>query len=196
MIVYVLGGFLGSGKTTLLMRMASEYLRRGKNVTILVNEMGEIGVDGTTMKSKGYNAVELPNGCICCSLSETLQTAVQEIKKDIDPDVMLVEPTGLAFPHKVREIIQSSIADPGVIEIIGVIDCPRFDLLLSKKEEFFKTQIRYADHIIVNKTDMVPAEESDRIISWVKNEFSGHDVHAISGKTGDGIDELLAGLII
>ncbi|MFA5452271.1 MAG: GTP-binding protein, partial [Candidatus Methanomethylophilaceae archaeon] len=165
MLVYILGGFLGSGKTTLLMKIASMYIGMGKTVTILVNEMGEIGVDGATIKSEGYNAVELPNGCICCSLSGTLQSSVRNIKKDYNPDVMLVEPTGLALPHKVKDLIHTSMIDPEVMEIIGIIDCLRFDLFLEKREAFFKMQIKYSDTILLNKIDAVTPEESNRVMS-------------------------------
>ena len=64
MIVYILGGFLGSGKTSLLMRLATMFSERKQKVAILVNESGEIGVDGATLKAQGYDAVELPSGCI------------------------------------------------------------------------------------------------------------------------------------
>ena len=84
MYVYILGGFLGSGKTTLLMRLASMYTKRGQKTALLVNESGEIGVDGATLKAEGYDAIELPNGCICCSLSGTLQSALKNIVRDID----------------------------------------------------------------------------------------------------------------
>ena len=194
MIVYILGGFLGSGKTTLLMKIASMYIDMGKTVTILVNEMGEIGVDGVTIKSEGYNAVELPNGCICCSLSGTLQSSVRNIKKDYDPDIMLVEPTGLALPHKVKELIHTSMIDPESMEIIGVIDCFRFDLFLEKREAFFKMQIKYSDIILLNKVDTVTPEEKNRIMSWVLDEFHGPPVYAVSGKTGEGLDKALQGL--
>ena len=60
MDIHILGGFLGAGKTTLLMQLVSMYSEIGKNVAIIVNEAGSVGVDGTTIKGKGYNAVELP----------------------------------------------------------------------------------------------------------------------------------------
>ena len=82
-----------------MMKIASMYIIRGEKTALLVNESGEIGVDGATLKAQGYDAIELPNGCICCTLSGTLQSALKNIKKDIDPDIIIVEPTGLALPH-------------------------------------------------------------------------------------------------
>lgn len=133
MYVYILGGFLGSGKTTLLMKLASMYTKRGEKTALLVNESGEIGVDGATLRAEGYNAIELPDGCICCSLSGTLQSALKNIKKDIDPDIIIIEPTGLALPHKVKELVRISMIDDESTYIIGVVDVQRFESLIKRK---------------------------------------------------------------
>ncbi|MDY4581100.1 MAG: GTP-binding protein, partial [Candidatus Methanarcanum hacksteinii] len=79
MIIHVVGGFLGSGKTTLLIKIAERYIADGKKVTILVNEAGEIGVDGASISSNGLNAIQLQEGCICCTLSGTLQSTMRDI---------------------------------------------------------------------------------------------------------------------
>ncbi|MBE6525889.1 MAG: GTP-binding protein, partial [Thermoplasmata archaeon] len=65
MIIHIVGGFLGSGKTTLLIKMAERYMDSGRKVAILVNEIGEIGVDGATISGSGLKTVELAEGCIC-----------------------------------------------------------------------------------------------------------------------------------
>ena len=190
MYVYILGGFLGSGKTTLLMKLASMYTKRGEKTALLVNESGEIGVDGATLKAQGYDAIELPNGCICCSLSGTLQTALKNIKKDIDPDIIIVEPTGLALPHKVRELVQVSMIDPDEIFIIGVADVQRFDDLVKKKEQFFKMQMSNADFIMINKMDLARPGQIEEVTDWLNKEFPDKPVFAVSAKTDENIDQL------
>ena len=190
MYVYILGGFLGSGKTTLLMKLASMYTKRGEKTALLVNESGEIGVDGATLKAQGYDAIELPNGCICCSLSGTLQTALKNIKKDIDPDIIIVEPTGLALPHKVRELVQVSMIDPDEIFIIGVADVQRFDDLVKKKEQFFKMQMSNADFIMINKMDLARPGQIEEVTGWLNKEFPDKPVFAVSAKTDENIDQL------
>ncbi|MDR2846398.1 MAG: hypothetical protein LBV63_03860 [Candidatus Methanoplasma sp.] len=117
--VYTLGGFLRDEKTTLLMKLASMYAKRGQGVAIPINESREIGVDGATIKADGYDPIELTDGCLCCSLSGTLQSALKNIKKDIDPDIILIGPTGLALPHLVRDLVQHSITDPDEMIILG-----------------------------------------------------------------------------
>lgn len=190
MYVYILGGFLGSGKTTLLMDIAGMYAKRGEKTAILVNESGQVGVDGATLRAKGYDAVELPNGCICCSLSGTLQSALKNIKADIDPDIVIIEPTGLALPHKVKELVHVAQVDADEIYIIGVADVQRFDDLIKKKENFFKMQMNKADVILINKVDLARPGQIDEIEQYLKTNFPGKPVIAVSAKTGENVDKL------
>lgn len=190
MYVYILGGFLGSGKTTLLMKLASMYTKRGLKTALLVNESGEIGVDGATLKAEGYDAIELPDGCICCSLSGTLQSALQNIVEDIDPDIIIIEPTGLALPHKVKELVASSGIETDGTYIIGITDVERFQILVSKKEEFIKKQMEAADFVLINKLDLAQPGQIDEIKGWFGKEFPSKEVFSISAKTGENMDTI------
>jgi len=190
MYVYILGGFLGSGKTTLLMKIASMYTKRELKTALLVNESGEIGVDGATLKAEGYDAIELPDGCICCSLSGTLQKALVNITEDIDPDIIIVEPTGLALPHKVKELVQSSGIETEGTYIIGVTDVERFELLVSKKEEFIRRQMMAADFVLINKKDIAKPGQIEFIEGWFKKEFPDKDVMIVSAKTGENLESV------
>lgn len=190
MYVYIIGGFLGSGKTTLLMRLASMYTKRGLKTALLVNESGEIGVDGATLKAEGYDAIELPNGCICCSLSGTLQSALQNIENDIDPDVIIVEPTGLALPHKVKELVHVSGIDAEEMFIIGVVDIQRFDDLIKKKEQFFSMQMNHADFILINKCDIAKEGQIGEITEWLKDRYPNKPIIPISASTGENLEKV------
>ena len=192
MQIHVLGGFLGSGKTTLLMRIANAYIRTGKKVAVLVNEMGDIGVDGATLASEGYNTTELPDGCVCCSLSAELQIAVRNIRRDLEPEIMLIEPTGLAIPTKILEAIEQI---PGFgdydADIIGVVDPVRFRLFVTKKGKFMTEQLLGSSIIMMNKIDVAPAEEIEFTEAWVEEHVSNVPVRKVSALTGDGIEGAL-----
>ena len=190
MYVYILGGFLGSGKTTLLMKLASMYTKRGLKTALVVNESGSIGVDGATLKAEGYDAVELPDGCICCSLSGTLQSALKNIKSDIDPDIIIIEPTGLALPHKVKELVHVSMIEEDDTYIIGVADIQRFEDLIKKKEQFFKMQMSKADFILINKMDLAKPGQLEKVSGWLKKEYPDKPIMPISAKTDENIDKL------
>lgn len=188
MYVYILGGFLGSGKTTLLMKLASMYTKRGLKTALLVNESGEIGVDGATLKAEGYDAIELPDGCICCSLSGTLQSALKNIKNDIDPDIIIVEPTGLALPHKVKELVRVSMIDDDGTYIIGICDVQRFNDLIKKKEQFFRMQMSGADFVLINKADLAKPGQIEEMEKYIHEQFPDKKVMAVSAKDGTNMD--------
>ena len=191
MKIHIVGGFLGSGKTTLLIRMAKRYISEGRRVTILVNEIGEIGVDGTTITGSGLNSVELEQGCICCSLSGTLQSTMRDIEKEFDPDILIIEPTGLALPHKVREIIRGTVNEEA-INTIGICDAYRFDKLKEKKEDFLRMQLSKSDVLWINKTDIADFEKIFEVSSWLREICPGIPIFMVSGKTGEGLDDAFA----
>lgn len=196
MQIHVLGGFLGSGKTTLLMRIANTYIRAGKKVAVLVNEMGDIGVDGVTLMSEGYNTTELPDGCVCCSLSAELQVAVRNIRRDIQPEIMIIEPTGLAIPGKIMEaidMIPELFPEFGEYDsnIIGVVDPVRFRIFVSKKGKFMAEQLEGSSMVLMNKIDIAPAEEIEFTEAWIAEHVPGATVRKVSALKGDGIEEAL-----
>lgn len=192
MQIHVLGGFLGSGKTTLLMRIANTYIRAGKKVAVLVNEMGDIGVDGTTLMSEGYNTVELPDGCVCCSLSAELQIAIRNVRRDLEPEVMIIEPTGLAIPTKIMEAIEEI---PGFgdyeSDIIGVVDPVRFRLFVSKKSKFMAEQLEGSSMVLMNKIDVAPEAEVEFTEAWIKERMPDVMFRKVSALTGEGVEDAL-----
>lgn len=194
MKIYILGGFLGSGKTTLLMKMADMFINKGKKVSILVNEAGDIGVDGATINSQGYNAVELPNGCICCSMVGTMHESLMKIKSEIAPDILIIEPTGIAFPGKVREAIKLIDYGEEFIQIIGIFDGPRFKLFVEKKKDFYKKQLMDSDILVMNKMDLTPDDVKEEAIQWMNKEIPGIEVIPVVATTGENLDKVFSEL--
>ena len=193
MDIHILGGFLGTGKTTLLMRLVSMYSEAGKKVAIIVNEAGSVGVDGTTIKGKGYNAIELPQGCICCTLVGALQESVVQIVKDYSPDVLIIEPTGLALPESVKssiEIIKGKFIDYDKIDVIAMLDGPRYDIFVTKKKDFYVKQLSGSDIIAINKKDLTPPEKMEEITEWLKSTFPGVRIVPMCATTGEGVNEV------
>ena len=194
MKIYILGGFLGSGKTTLLMKMADMFINKGKKVSILVNEAGDIGVDGATINSQGYNAVELPNGCICCSMVGTMHESLMKIKSEIAPDILIIEPTGIAFPGKVREAIELIDYGEEFIQIIGIFDGPRFKLFVEKKKDFYKKQLMDSDILVMNKMDLTPDDVKEEAIQWMNKEIPGIEGIPVVATTGENLDKVFSEL--
>ena len=190
MDVFIIGGFLGSGKTSLLMKLASHFTEQKKRVALLVNESGEVGVDGATLKAQGYDSIELPSGCICCTLAGDLLHALRNIKNDIDPDILMIEPTGLALPHKVKDMVRNAMIEEDKNEIIGIADIQRFNDLITKKEEFFTRQMHAAEFIMINKADVAKPGEIEAATAWLQSRFPGRTVIPVSVKEGTNLDKV------
>ena len=193
MDIHILGGFLGAGKTTLLMQLVSMYSEIGKNVAIIVNEAGSVGVDGTTIKGKGYNAVELPQGCICCTLVGALQESLVQIVNDYHPDVLIIEPTGLALPNAVKEsveVIKGKFIEYDKMDVVGMLDGPRYDIFITKKKDFYVKQLSGSDVIAINKKDLTSPEKMEEITEWLHSEFPGVKVIPMCATSGEGVKEV------
>lgn len=158
----ILTGFLGSGKTTLL----SYVMRHGlgkKRVAIIMNEIGDVGIDGTVITGlEGVESmVELNNGCVCCTIDDyRFAIAVQQITEEVKPDLLIIETTGLADPTPIVDRLRTaSVARDAVIT---TVDAATF-LALSAEHEVLDEQVRGADFLVLNKIDLVSAEQRQRV---------------------------------
>ena len=193
MDIHILGGFLGTGKTTLLMKLVSMFSEKGKKVSIIVNEAGSVGVDGTTIKGQGYNAIELPQGCICCTLVGALQESLVKIVNDYHPDILIIEPTGLALPNAVKESVEAirgKFIQYDKMDVVGMLDGPRYDIFITKKKDFYIKQLSGSDIIAINKKDLTSPEKMEEITAWLNSEFPGVKVIPMCATTGEGVKEV------
>jgi cobalamin biosynthesis protein CobW len=156
--VDILTGFLGSGKTTLLRHVLDHGLR-GKPVAIVMNEIGEVGIDGrvVTGLSAVEKMVELSSGCICCQIDDyKFDLAIQEIVETAKPHLIIIESTGLADPEPLAYRVKS--AGLGLDAVITVVDAVNIRRHLAETE-VARAQIEAADFLVINKIDL--AEPAD-----------------------------------
>lgn len=191
MIICQLAGFLGSGKTTLLIRLGTALGRAGRRVAIIVNEVGEVGVDGAVIESNGLRSVELTEGCICCSLSGSLQNTLRQITKEYSPDIIMLEPTGLALPNKIKQIVRTSMIEEERTFTICLIDAFRADKLFAEAGAFLSRQVDGADVVAINKVDLVSDDVRAQVESTVRGISPSVPIIFISARKGSGIDELV-----
>jgi len=160
--VDILTGFLGSGKTTLLRHVLDHGLR-GKPVAVIMNEIGEIGIDGRVITglSAVEQMVELSSGCICCTIDDyRFDLAVQEIIETARPHLIIIESTGLADPEPLAERVKA--AGLGLDAVITVVDAANTPRHL-RETEVAQRQIAAADFLILNKLDLIDEAAAARL---------------------------------
>ncbi|VTU25953.1 Putative metal chaperone YciC [Variovorax sp. SRS16] len=163
----VIGGFLGAGKTTLL----NHWLRgaRGRRIAVLVNDFGALNIDAELIATASGDTIALTNGCVCCQIGDDLSRALIAVLDAATPfDAVVIEASGVSDPWRIAQL---GMADPG-LNLDGVIvlvdagavrDQARDPLLTDTLER----QLRAADLIVVNKTDLVAPEELVRVREWI-----------------------------
>jgi G3E family GTPase len=156
--VTVISGFLGSGKTTLVNHILAN--QHGLKVAVIVNEIGDIGIDSELIIGTGEDMAELSNGCICCSLNNDLVDAIfRVLHRDKTFDYLVVESTGLADPLPiVLTFMRSEFRDlVRVDSVITIADAHNFAIELFESEAAHN-QLRYADIILLNKCDLASTQ--------------------------------------
>lgn len=181
----VITGFLGAGKTTIIRNMLMNA--GGKKIALIINEFGDLGVDGDVLKGCGAencsedDIIELTNGCICCTVADDFVPTMQKLlERDVKPDHIVIETSGLALPQPLVAAfnwpdIRTRVTVDGVVTVVdsAAVAAGRFaddhdkvdaarvaDENLdhdSPLEELFEDQLTCADLIVLNKTDLLDA---------------------------------------
>lgn len=193
MKVIIIGGFLGSGKTTTLLNLGKYLNDKGEKIAIIVNEIGEIGVDRTTLDIEGVETKEITNGCICCTLKIDMEQALDSLAEEYGPDTVIIEPTGVAFPRQIKEEIElMKITEMEFSPIINLIDGSRFDLEIEQIPKFIKTQIEDADILGINKIDIATDEQISKVKALLQHYNTDAKILEFSAKENTGnFEELI-----
>jgi G3E family GTPase len=165
--VVLLSGFLGSGKTTLLKRILAWENNLSETV-VLVNEFGDVGIDGALLKDSGSDVVELTSGCICCTLQIDLKRTLTQIRECFRPRQILIEASGIADPATISSLIQEPDlqAHMELKKIVTVLDAECWNA----REAFgtvFYNQLSFADLIFLNKIDLFGQDEIQRFLKEI-----------------------------
>jgi len=200
--VTVLTGYLGAGKTTLLNRILSEP--HGQRFAVIVNEFGEIGVDNDLVVGADEEVFEMNNGCICCTVRGDLIRIIDGLMRRKGKfDAIIVETTGLADPAPVAQtfFVDDSIGRKARLDaVVTVADAKWLKDRLRDAPEA-KNQIAFADVILLNKTDLVSAEELREIEMRIRainpygrlhrTERCGVPLDAVLGRNAFDLDRIL-----
>jgi G3E family GTPase len=153
-------GFLGAGKTTTILHLLA-HRPRGERWAVLVNEFGELGIDGAVLGEAGGVAVrEIAGGCVCCTGNVPMRVALTQLLRVARPARLLVEPTGLGHPAGVFDTLAGDeLARQVALETVICLVDPRqaADPGIAASDAF-RDQLSLADVVVINKRDIAPPE--------------------------------------
>ncbi|MBB3918201.1 cobalamin biosynthesis protein CobW [Rhizobium fabae] len=217
----VITGFLGAGKTTMIRNLLTNA--GGKKIALIINEFGDLGVDGDVLKGCGAenctedDIIELTNGCICCTVADDfIPTMTKLLEREQRPDHIVIETSGLALPQPLVAAfnwpdIRSEVTVDGVITVVdsAAVAAGRFaddhDAVDARRaedesldhespiEELFEDQLTCADLIVLNKTDLIDADGLGRVKSEVASRIARKPV-MIEARNGEVPASVLLGL--
>ena len=194
--VTIVTGFLGAGKTTLIRHVLENA--RGRRLALIINEFGDVGVDGTILKSCGIdtcpeeNIVELANGCLCCTVADDFIPAIEALlARSPRPEHIIIETSGLALPKPLVKAfdwpdIRTRLTVDGVIAVVdgAAVADGRFAADPAKLaaqraadsaiehdnplEEVYEDQLLCADLVVLNKADLLTPENTRRVSADIR----------------------------
>ncbi len=158
----MLTGFLGAGKTTLLNRLIDFY--KSKRTVLLINEFGQVGIDGALLRQGNYDKIELNKGSLFCICVRTdFIDQVEKIALDLQPELLLIEATGLADTSEMEKMLNLPNLKP-YIDLrasVCIVDCTTF-LKIVQNLKAPVSQVKSADLILLNKVDRVGTHRADK----------------------------------
>lgn len=170
--VYLFAGFLGSGKTTLLSQVIDYYKAAGVKAAVIMNELGEVNLDGQLV-DEDVPMAEMLSGCICCTIRGDLSLEVKQLIEEHQPDVVIIESTGAANPLEIIDAVTETAiyARIDLHKVVTVVDGP--ELLARSRRggrtyKLMQDQIRCATDLIINKADLINPEELVEIQQLVR----------------------------
>lgn len=170
----IITGFLGVGKTSAILHLLSTKPAT-ERWAVLVNEFGEIGVDGSLIESQlaveqGIYVREVPGGCMCCTAGVSLMVALNDLLIRARPDRLLIEPTGLGHPREVLQVL-SSEAYRDVLDLgrtLTLVDARKLNDARYTLHDTFNQQIAMADTVVGNKEDLYNLDDRQRLLDYVE----------------------------
>ncbi|WP_047048319.1 CobW family GTP-binding protein [Vibrio mexicanus] len=176
----IITGFLGVGKTTTILNLLKNK-PESEQWAVLVNEFGEIGIDGAMMTDQGAMIKEVPGGCICCTAGVPTSVAITALLRE-NPDRLIIEPTGLGHPKQIMATLSSAQFSP-YIEMrstLTLTDARYFEDEKYLSNQNFKQQLEVADVVVANKNELASKSHNDGMAIWLQEQGIEADIVATS----------------
>ena len=181
----LVSGFLGSGKTTLILQLGQALAAQGRKSAIIVNEIGEIGLDDQLMRRLGLNVYEILGGCVCCTLAGDLPQTIHNLQEAFEPDLVFMEPSGAADPVGVMGALKGIPAELlEDVRRITVLDPLRLEGLWTVLQPLIQSTITNCDIALINKVDAATDQELAFARDLLGQQNSEAKVFTVSAKEG------------
>jgi G3E family GTPase len=193
MKLIIFSGFLGAGKTVSVISLA-QFLAKTQpqkgdtRAVIIENEIGDVSYDSSLLRRDGYEIIDMLSGCICCSMGADLLVQLREIVPWYNPEYVIVEPTGLAFPENIADIAATDQRDIEWMKIVCIVDAERYYELMEVTPGLITAQIKAANLVIVSKTDLIPADEQGQLLDDIRSLVES-DTEVVNAVIPAGIDD-------
>ncbi|MFA0438479.1 cobalamin biosynthesis protein P47K [Vibrio sp. 10N.286.49.C2] len=169
----IITGFLGVGKTSAILKLL-ENKPKGERWAVLVNEFGEIGVDGSLLQGQQTADQqvfirEVPGGCMCCAAGLPMQIALNQLLSEARPDRLLIEPTGLGHPKEVLQVLSSEHYRKvlSLQKTLTLVDARKLSDSRYTSNGTFNQQIAIADTVVGNKQDLYQEGDTEKLEAYV-----------------------------
>jgi G3E family GTPase len=188
--VYLLSGFLGSGKTSLLKRWLAAAEAEGLKPAVVMNELGEVNLDGIEIGTD-VRMAEMLGGCICCTVRGDLGMEMLKLIEEHEPDILLIESTGAANPLDIIDAVgdASMLKRVELKHVVSVVDAKHLQAQQDKGKgqtyRLMKEQIRCATVLLLNKTDLVTGQEADELERLIRDWNPCVTIHRTVGAAID-----------
>jgi G3E family GTPase len=168
---YVLCGSLGAGKTTLLMRLLEHWKSQGRRTGVLMNEAGEVSIDGPRAGTIAEQVLNLAGGCVCCDTKEDLSWGIAQLVNDYESEIVILECSGMADPSEVIDAV-TDLYTARLVRLERVIALLQpFPSDQSSSHAYVTSQaIRCADEVILNKRDLYVPGHWDQFKTSITNQ--------------------------
>ncbi|MEI0697539.1 GTP-binding protein [Brachyspira intermedia] len=167
MKILIVSGFLGAGKTTLIKEMANKTKR---DFVVMENEYGDVDIDSNILKDEGMNIWELTEGCVCCTMKQDFASSILTIANSLDPEYLIVEPTGAAkLSNIINNIKQIEYERIVLLKPITIIDGNTFDSFINSYDDIYTDQILNGSKIIISKMESKEEYEKEDLIKKIKS---------------------------
>ena len=173
MKILIVSGFLGAGKTTFIKEMAKKTKR---DFVIMENEYGDVDIDSNVLKDEGMNIWELTEGCVCCTMKKDFASSILTIANSLDPEYLIVEPTGVAkLSNIIKNIKQIEYDRITLLKPITIIDGNAFDSFISSYDDIYIDQLINTSKIIISKMESKDKEDNEELVKRIKNILKKND---------------------